>query len=130
MAKSAMPLLVGLRRDRYTRPARSPAAGAVAPQHLTNADAERMEFKQGLQLGQRLEQRLVMTQQLQQAIRLLQLSRTELMEAVGDALNENPLLEEEIQTETSQDPLPSALTGGEAAVTPVAADVVRVRVSP
>ncbi len=84
-----------------------------------------MEFKQGLQLGQRLEQRLVMTQQLQQAIRLLQLSRTELMEAVGDALNENPLLEEEIQTETSQDPLPSALTGGEAAVTDIEAPPTR-----
>ena len=84
-----------------------------------------MDFKQGLQLGQRLEQRLVMTQQLQQAIRLLQLSRTELMEAVGDALNENPLLEEEMQTETSQDPMPSALTGGEAAVTDIEAPASR-----
>ena len=66
-----------------------------------------------------------MTQQLQQAIRLLQLSRTELMEAVGDALNENPLLEEEMQTETAQDPLPSALTGGEAAVTDIEAPPTR-----
>ena len=53
-----------------------------------------MDFKQGLPLGQRLEQRLVMTQQLQQAIRLLQLSRTELAESIQDALSENPLLEE------------------------------------
>ena len=53
-----------------------------------------MDFKQGLHLGQRLEQRLVMTQQLQQAIRLLQLSRTELAESIQDALSENPLLEE------------------------------------
>ena len=84
-----------------------------------------MEFKQGLQLGQRLEQRLVMTQQLQQAIRLLQLSRTELMEAVGDALNENPLLEEEMPAESPHDPAPSALTGGEAAVTDIEAPPAR-----
>lgn len=90
-------------------------------QRLFAQAAEIMEFKQGLHLGQRLEQRLVMTQQLQQAIKLLQLSRTELLEAVSDALNENPLLEEDVPTDSTLDPPPSALTGGEAAVTDIEA---------
>jgi len=49
-----------------------------------------------LQLRQNLKlaQQLVMTPQLQQAIKLLQLSRLELVETVEQALLENPLLEE------------------------------------
>lgn len=74
-----------------------------------------MEFKQGLQLGTRLEQRLVMTQQLQQAIRLLALSRHELLETVRDTLNENPLLEESPQR--SDEASSNSLTGGEGEVT-------------
>ncbi len=49
-----------------------------------------LELRQNL----KLTQQLVMTPQLQQAIRLLQLSRQELMETVQQALLENPLLEE------------------------------------
>ncbi len=76
-----------------------------------------MELKQGLHLGQRLEQRLVMTQQLQQAIRLLQLSRTELVEAVHDALLENPVLEERAAiSDGSTDSSPSSVTSGEGEV--------------
>ncbi len=57
-----------------------------------------MDFRQSLSVKLGLEQRLVMTQQLQQAIRLLQLSRTELADSIAEALNENPVLEEaEIQ---------------------------------
>ncbi len=50
----------------------------------------------GLQLKQNLKltQQLIMTPQLQQAIKLLQLSRLELVETVKQALEENPLLEE------------------------------------
>ena len=50
----------------------------------------------GLELRQNLKltQQLVMTPQLQQAIKLLQLSRVELLEAVQQELLENPLLEE------------------------------------
>ena len=73
-----------------------------------------MDFKQGLYIGQRLEQRLVMTQQLQQAIRLLQLSRTELVESIRDSLNENPLLEDQAMQEGGS---PSQVTGGEGEVT-------------
>ncbi len=50
----------------------------------------------GLELRQNLKltQQLVMTPQLQQAIKLLQLSRFELLEAVQQELLENPMLEE------------------------------------
>jgi RNA polymerase sigma-54 factor len=41
----------------------------------------------------RMSQQLVMTPQLQQAIKLLQLSRTELIEQVQEELDKNPLLE-------------------------------------
>lgn len=49
-----------------------------------------LELKQGL----RLSQQLVMTPQLQQAIKLLQLNRIELQEVVTQELMENPILEE------------------------------------
>src|SRR5437667_12397351 len=45
-------------------------------------------------LDLRLSQRLIMTPQLQQAIKLLQLSRLELQEALTQQLEENPLLGE------------------------------------
>ncbi len=49
-----------------------------------------LEIKQSL----RLSQQLVMTPQLQQAIKLLQLNRMELAEVVNQELTENPVLEE------------------------------------
>ena len=42
----------------------------------------------------RLSQQLVMTPQLQMAIKLLQLSQLELIDAVQQELTENPVLEE------------------------------------
>ena len=54
-----------------------------------------IEIKQQL----RLSQQLVMTPQLQQAIKLLQLSRLELMNLVQQELQENPILEETLETE-------------------------------
>jgi RNA polymerase sigma-54 factor len=45
-------------------------------------------------LDLRLSQRLIMTPQLQQAIKLLQLSRLELQEALTQQMEENPMLEE------------------------------------
>ena len=48
-----------------------------------------------LKLDLRLSQKLVMTPQLQQAIKLLQLSRLELQQVLSQHLLENPLLEEE-----------------------------------
>ncbi len=59
-----------------------------------------MEIKQQL----RLSQQLVMTPQLQQAIKLLQLSRMELVEMVRQELLENPVLEEAQETGESPDP--------------------------
>ena len=51
-----------------------------------------------LRLDLRLSQKLIMTPQLQQAIKLLQLSRLELQQTLNQQLMENPLLEE-TQTE-------------------------------
>ncbi len=53
-----------------------------------------MEIKQNLALTQRL----VMTPQLQQAIKLLQMSRMELAELVQEELLENPVLEDSRET--------------------------------
>ena len=47
-----------------------------------------------LRLDLRLSQKLIMTPQLQQAIKLLQLSRLELQQTLTQHLMENPLLEE------------------------------------
>jgi len=47
-----------------------------------------------LKLQLRLQQQLVMTPQLQQAIKLLQVTRLELVEMVGQELAENPMLED------------------------------------
>lgn len=63
-------------------------------------------MKQGLQL--KLSQQLAMTPQLQQAIRLLQLSSLELQQEIHTALESNPLLElddhyDEIKTPDSQE---------------------------
>ena len=50
-----------------------------------------LELKQ----APKLVQQLVITPQLQQAIRLLQLTRLELVEMIDQEMKENPLLEEE-----------------------------------
>ena len=54
----------------------------------------------------RLQQKLIMTPQLQQAIRLLQLSRLELSQTVTQELTENPVLEEEPTTDPVDDEIP------------------------
>jgi RNA polymerase sigma-54 factor len=56
-------------------------------------------------LGLKQTQKLspVLTQQLQQAIRLLQLSQLELMEAIEQEINENPILEVKEEEATPQD---------------------------
>ncbi|MBI4807044.1 MAG: RNA polymerase factor sigma-54 [Desulfovibrio sp.] len=59
-----------------------------------------LELRQQLKLSQQL----VMTPQLQQAIKLLQLSRLELMETVQQELLENPLLEEVMVDEERPEP--------------------------
>ena len=56
-----------------------------------------MELKQHLKLSQQL----VMTPQLQQAIKLLQLSRMELLEQVREEMEQNPLLEQPEETAAS-----------------------------
>ena len=53
-----------------------------------------MSIELGLSLRQ--TQRLAMTPMLQAAIKLLQLSRLELLQVLGQYVMENPLLEEEV----------------------------------
>ena len=59
-----------------------------------------LELRQQLKLSQQL----VMTPQLQQAIKLLQLSRMELIDLVQQELEENPVLEEGVETEAGDAP--------------------------
>lgn len=59
-----------------------------------------LELRQQLKLSQQL----VMTPQLQQAIKLLQLSRLELVETVQKEMLENPLLEETFQDDERPEP--------------------------
>lgn len=58
-----------------------------------------LELRQSLGLSQHL----VMTPQLQQAIKLLQLSRLELLETISQEIDENPLLDELTTGEVEQD---------------------------
>ena len=68
-----------------------------------------LELKQQL----RLSQQLVMTPQLQQAIKLLQLSRIELVDLVQKELEENPVLEESLDGEEGEEPREAAANGEE-----------------
>ena len=69
------------------RPAKSPAASTWETNSV---------FSMALELRQQLKltQQLIMTPQLQMAIKLLQLSRLELVDAIRQELEENPVLEE------------------------------------
>ncbi len=70
-----------------------------------------LELKQQLKLSQQL----IMTPQLQQAIKLLQLSRLELLETISQELETNPLLEEtQEDLQTEQDSELETLTTTEA----------------
>jgi RNA polymerase sigma-54 factor len=72
--------------------------GAQGPTHR-NGFRGLLELKQQLKLSQQL----VMTPQLQQAIRLLQMSRMELVETVRQELLENPVLEDTHEVEGGGD---------------------------
>jgi RNA polymerase sigma-54 factor len=65
-----------------------------------------MALEQKLQL--KLSQRLIMTPSLQQAIKLLQLSKLELQEVLNQELLENPLLEESAEETKTEETEPEA----------------------
>jgi len=56
-------------------------------------------------LVQKLGQQLVMTPQLRQAIKILQVSRAELEQLVDQELEENPVLEEDLDGRAEQEPV-------------------------
>ena len=66
-------------------------------------------MKQSLQL--KLGQNLALTPQLQQAIKLLQLSTLDLQQAIDEALEANPLLEREEDSTDTQTELPGEDAG-------------------
>ncbi len=70
-----------------------------------------MEIRQQL----RLSQQLVMTPQLQQAIKLLQLSRMELVDMIRDEMLENPVLEDSVESSAEQQNDPNDLPAEAAA---------------
>jgi len=78
-----------------------------------------MEIKQQL----RLSQQLVMTPQLQQAIKLLQLSRMELIEQIREELEQNPLLEQPEETTSAQEDEHAEKSPGEASLEADSAEV-------
>jgi len=71
-----------------------------------------MALEQKLNL--RLSQRLVMTPSLQQAIKLLQMSRLELQEVLNQEMVENPILEDQDEMADSERPDPDAARETEA----------------
>ncbi|MBM4342577.1 MAG: RNA polymerase sigma-54 factor [Deltaproteobacteria bacterium] len=75
-----------------------------------------MDFKTNLNVRVGMDQRLVMTAQLQQAIKLLQLSRAELVESIAEALETNPVLEE-VPASDAPGEIQSAMTSGDGQVT-------------
>lgn len=77
-----------------------------------------LQLRQGL----RLTQQLIMTPQLQMAIKLLQLNRLELVDMVSQELEQNPALEEAPEETVSDELLPDAVEP-EAAETPPAQEV-------
>src|SRR2546428_13546506 len=80
----------------------------------------------------RLSQHLTLTPQLQQSIRLLQLSTVELNQEIDRLLMENPALEREDAEEGEAPPAPQPSGGSEAGPPPEAppADTYRPSVSP
>jgi RNA polymerase sigma-54 factor len=70
-------------------------------------------------LDLRLRQHLALTPQLQQALRLLQLSALEFAQEMGEALVNNPFLEESAENKPQHAASPSTLT--EPAATPTVA---------
>ncbi len=75
-----------------------------------------MDFKTSLNVRVGMDQRLVMTAQLQQAIKLLQLSRAELVESIAEALETNPILEE-VPASDAPGEIQSAMTSGDGQTT-------------
>jgi len=72
-----------------------------------------------------LTQQLVMTPQLQQAIKLLQLTRLELVEAINEEMEENPVLEEQLEGDSDED---SRIEGNSDQIDQEAPDVPEVTV--
>src|SRR5262245_48396662 len=65
-------------------------------------------------LSVRMSQRLIMTPSLQQAIKLLQMSKLELVEEIQQELTENPVLEEALDEGPAPEPTAAETPAAEA----------------
>src|SRR5436190_9473243 len=86
------------------------ATGLAYKPLRTERDVNRTGFSQRLELRQ--SQTLVMTPQLQQAIKMLQLSNLELTEFIDGEIQQNPLLERH-ERAVGDAPPPSDSSAGE-----------------
>src|SRR5205814_4789684 len=93
------------------RPRRSSPTPTSARSTSASISACSLAMKQTLQV--RLSQHLALTPQLQQSIRLLQLSTLELHQEVEQMLEQNPFLETEEDTTPTFEPLAERLTPAE-----------------
>ncbi len=84
-----------------------------------------MELQLRQSLNLKLQQQLVMTPQLQQAIRLLQLNRLELVDAINAELEQNPALEEEVRPEPASVEAEAKIQGEDPAQTREVAETDR-----
>ena len=73
-------------------------------------------------LSVRMSQRLIMTPSLQQAIKLLQMSKLELVEEIQQELTENPVLEEALEEGPAAERAESETAPAEVPETPESAD--------
>src|SRR5262245_64165471 len=73
-------------------------------------------------LSVRMSQRLIMTPSLQQAIKLLQMSKLELVDEIQQELNENPVLEEAIEEGPAPERTEAEAPQAETAATAESAD--------
>ena len=82
-----------------------------------------------MKMQMKLNQQLIMTPQLQQAIKLLQLSHTELEELIEQTLVENPVLEEGMDIDSFPNrETPAAEENPETPEVPVAPKILKVHV--
>src|SRR5688572_24778864 len=90
---------------------------ARKPENFTWGKVSSFSMALEIRQVQKLAQQLVMTPQLQQAIKLLQLSRVELEDMVTKELQENPALEEGPAEESESGDQPRGENVGEAGAT-------------
>ena len=88
-------------------------------------------MQQKLTLQAKLQQKLILTPSLQQAIKLLPMSTLELADMLQQEITENPLLEEDLETQRTETPEAAEAPAAEAsAETPATGEAPKAEVEP